>query len=164
MQTHEQAWGTLGASTSTSPSPGSKDGPFEVDFDTRVHRLDGEIVVTVLGEIDLATGPLLWECLATAIPDAERRLVIDLSGITFIDSTGMAVFMQAQKQLRHRGAELILRAPRASARRVLSITGLDTAIAVQDGSVTTTLAAPSPVTTPDSGRLASTPRETEADD
>ena len=118
------------------PEPTSGKQPFVIDFDTRVDRVDGEIVVTVLGEIDSATGPLLWECLATAIPDAGRRLVIDLSGATFIDSTGMAVFIQAQKRLRHCGAELMLRAPQASARKVLSITGLDAVIAIQGSSVT----------------------------
>ena len=115
------------------PEPTSDKEPFVIDFDTRVERFDGEIVVTVLGEVDMATAPLLWECLATAIPEAVRRLVIDLSGTTFIDSTGMAVFLKAQRQLRHGGADLILRAPRASARKVLSVTALDTVITIQDG-------------------------------
>lgn len=114
------------------PEPTSgQDVPLLVDFDTRVDRLAGEVVVTVLGEIDMATGPLLSECLAAAIPDATRRLVIDLSGTTFIDSTGLALFVRAQQQLRHRGAELILRAPQAAARQVLAISGLDTVMTIQ---------------------------------
>ena len=145
------------------PEPTSR-RPFVIDFDTRVDRLDGEIVVTVLGEIDLATGPLLWECIATAIPDAERRLVIDLSGTTFIDSTGMAVFVQAHKHLRHRGAELILRAPQASARKVLSITGLDAVIAIQDSMAITVATSWPRGAAPVPGRLTSVPRETESDD
>ena len=108
-----------------------------VDFDIRVDRFAGEVVVSVLGEVDMASGPLLWECLAEAIPDAARRLVIDLSDTTFIDSTGLAIFVRAREQLRHRGAELILRTPQASARKVLSITGLDTVITIHDGSVAT---------------------------
>ena len=147
------------------PEPtGGRDGPFQVDFDTRVVRRGGEVVVTVLGEIDIATGPLLWECLADAIPDAGRQLVIDLSGTTFIDSTGIAVFAQAHKQLRHRGAHLILRAPQASARKVLSITGLDTVIAIQDGAVASTVATSSQMATPVPGGPAGVLPETESDD
>ena len=108
--------------------------PFLVDFDTRVGRLDGEVIVTVLGEIDMASGPLLWECLARTIPDAERRLVIDLAGTTFIDSTGLALFARAHQRLRRGGAELMLRAPNSSARLVLHITGLDQVITIEDGS------------------------------
>lgn len=117
------------------PEPTSGKDRFLVDFDTHVDHLAGEVVVTVLGEIDMASGPLLWRCLAEAIPEAPRRLVIDLSGTTFIDSTGMAVFIRAQQQLRQQGAELILRTPQASARKILSTTGLDTVITIQDRSV-----------------------------
>lgn len=117
------------------PEPTSRKDRFLVDFDTHVDHLAGEVVVTVLGEVDMASAPLLWRCLADAIPEASQRLVIDLSGTTFIDSTGMAVFVRAQQQLRQRGAELILRTPQASARQVLSVTGLDTVITIQDSSV-----------------------------
>ena len=110
----------------------------EFDCDTRVDQYAGEVVVTMLGEVDMASGPLLWRCLAEAIPDAARRLVIDLSGTTFIDSTGLAVFIRAREHLRHRGVELILRNPRSSARKLLSITGLDTVITIQDASAATT--------------------------
>ena len=123
------------------PEPTSgKDGRFLVDFDTHVERFADEVVVTVLGEVDMACGPLLWRCLAEAIPDTARRLVVDLSGTTFIDSTGMALFVRAREQLRHRGAELILRNPQPSVRKVLSITGLDTVITIQDASLATTMA------------------------
>ncbi|HET9770080.1 MAG TPA: STAS domain-containing protein [Acidimicrobiia bacterium] len=121
MQTHDHALGSA-------------------DFDIRVGRQAGDVVVTVLGEIDMASAPLLWERLTEAIPDASRALVIDLSGTTFIDSTGMAVLIRAQRHLRRRGAELIVRSPRPSARKVLAITGLDTIITIQDGPVTATTA------------------------
>lgn len=123
-----------GAEPVPQQPPAGATEPFFVDFDFRVSRLDGDVVVIVLGEIDMASGPLLWECLAGAFPDPDRRLVLDLAGTTFIDSTGLALFSRAHQRLRRGGAELVLRAPSSSARSVLRITGLDQVVTIEDGS------------------------------
>ncbi|MCA1842092.1 MAG: STAS domain-containing protein [Actinobacteria bacterium] len=92
---------------------------------------DGEVVVAVRGEIDLLTAPVLWASLVEVIPDT-NRLVIDLAGTEFIDSTGLGVFVRALKRLRHGGGDLVLRAPRPNARKVLSITCLDRVMTIVD--------------------------------
>lgn len=108
-------------------------GP-EVDpelFSADVKTADGEVVVAVRGEIDVATAPMLWEIFADVLPDTQR-LVVDLQDTAFIDSTGLGVLVRALKRLRHHGGDLVLRSPRANARKVLRITGLDQVITIVD--------------------------------
>ena len=100
-------------------------------FNAEVTKDDGEVVVAVRGEIDLVTGPVLWECLVDVIPDT-NRLVVDLRDTEFIDSTGLGVLVRALKRLRHRGGDLVLRSPRPNARKVLSITSLDRVMTIED--------------------------------
>jgi anti-sigma B factor antagonist len=101
------------------------------DFEVQVTSTDGEVVVSVRGEIDMATAPSLWKELTELIPDVQKRLVIDLADTRFIDSTGMGVFVKAFKRLRHGGAELVLKSPNNSARKVLNLTGLDRVLTIE---------------------------------
>jgi anti-sigma B factor antagonist len=91
----------------------------------------GEVIVTVHGEIDISTASQLWEHLAEAIPRATHRLVLDLSDTDFIDSIGLGVFVRAFKRLRSQGAEFVLRFPHPTARRILTITGLDRVMTIE---------------------------------
>lgn len=93
-------------------------------FDAEVTRRDGDVVVFVRGEIDVASAPMLWERLVEAIPDT-KRLVLDLQETDFIDSTGLSIFVRALRRLRADGGDLILRSPRPGVRKILDITGLD---------------------------------------
>lgn len=116
------------------PSPAQAAPATEADgdnFDVLVVKHDDAVVVSVRGEIDVATAPRLWTVLTEASPEAKRRLVIDLHDTVFIDSTALTVFVRAFKQLRHQGAELVLRSPRANARTVLNVTGLDKVITIE---------------------------------
>ena len=100
--------------------------PLPTDFDVaRLPGPDGEVVLSVRGEVDMVTAPRLWQHLEAALPDATERLVVDLSETTFIDSTALGVFVRAFKRLRHAGADLVLRSPSRTARKVFTITGLD---------------------------------------
>jgi anti-sigma B factor antagonist len=77
-------------------------------------------LVTVRGEIDMDnTGQLV-----DAIEMVAGTAVVDLSGVTFIDSTGLQGLLRAQKAARQRGDDLILRHPSKAVRRVLEMTGL----------------------------------------
>lgn len=99
-------------------------------FDAEVTRGEGEVVVLVRGEIDVASAPWLWERLVEAIPDT-KRLVLDLRETEFIDSTGLSVFVRALRRLRGDGGELILRSPRPGIRKILDITGLDQVFTIE---------------------------------
>lgn len=106
--------------------PGGSENPEQhpAPFDAEVTRVDGDVVVYVRGEIDIASASMLWERLVEAIPDT-KRLVLDLRDTEFIDSTGLSVFVRALRRLRGAGGELILRSPRPGVRKILDITGHD---------------------------------------
>ena len=82
------------------------------------------LVVTVSGEIDIATGPKLREGLLGAIGRYGARLALDLGGVTFMDCAGLNVLLAAHRRARLEGGWV--RVPRASrrARKVLMLTGL----------------------------------------
>lgn len=82
-------------------------------------------VVRVVGEIDLATAPQLQSCLAR-IPADTRAVIVDLTAVTFLDSTGLSVLVAGRKRLSEDGEEGDLRlvVSRSLIQRVLDVTGL----------------------------------------
>lgn len=88
--------------------------------------------IALVGELDPATAPQLDDEIERLLADeGVQRLVLDLSGLTFLDSSGLRVFVTAREALTARGGELALRSPSANAQRLLDITGLGEIIAVE---------------------------------
>ncbi len=99
------------------------------DFDVRTESTpDGGVVVSVTGELDLATAPKLEEILA-ARPEG-RQVVIDLGGCSFLDSSGVRVLATTANALAAEGGRLQLVVDDAGIARILEITGIDTLIDV----------------------------------
>ena len=92
------------------------------------------ITVIAAGEIDLYTAPKLQADLAAIIDNVgpAARVVIDMSGVEFCDSTGMNVLLSCLRQVRERGGELELAAPRPAVKKILQVTGLDAVFTVSD--------------------------------
>jgi anti-sigma B factor antagonist len=90
------------------------------------------VTVIAAGEIDLYTAPKLQADLASIINSAgpAPRIVIDMSGVEFCDSTGMNVLLSSLRQVRERGGELELAAPRPAVKKILQVTGLDSVFTV----------------------------------
>ena len=86
------------------------------------------------GEIDLYTAPRLQSEVAAVIAGAAQspRVIIDMSGVEFCDSTGMNVLLSCLRQARERGGELELAAPRPAIKKILQVTGLDAVFTVAD--------------------------------
>lgn len=83
------------------------------------------IVVSVSGEVDLATAPELERALGEALARPEVTGVeVDLAGVEFMDSAGLRVLVAARKQAEDSGRTLRLRAPHDRVRRIIEITGL----------------------------------------
>jgi anti-anti-sigma factor len=82
----------------------------------------GTVEIAVEGELDLSVGEQLQEAIEAA---DSRSMLIDLAGCTFIDSTGIAVFLRARR-LRDEdgGGRLVLHSPTRQVLRVLTVTGL----------------------------------------
>jgi len=97
-------------------------------------RLQGDrTVVTVSGEIDLYTVPRLHGELSSALAGGGPvRLVVDMTGVDFCDSTGMNVLLAAHRKAREQGGDLELAGPRPTVRKILQVTGLETVFTVLD--------------------------------
>jgi anti-sigma B factor antagonist len=89
-------------------------------------------VVLVRGELDIATAPLLRERLDDLLSSGTSAFTVDLSAMTFIDSTGLGVIVGAFKRSREAGGDLVLRSPVGAARKVLEISGLASVIEIID--------------------------------
>ncbi len=98
----------------------------EVPFEALVSRDLGTVVVTISGELDTYTAPRLQSQLEDVIDhQGNLAVVLDLAKMTFIDSSGLAVLVDALKRMRrHRGA-LTLANPNRNTAKVLEISGLD---------------------------------------
>ena len=87
--------------------------------------LAGEaLVVSVRGEVDLATAPELEASVRQAFTIAPDAVLLDLAGLTFIDSSGLRVLVALSNEARERDASLQLRNVPRHAERVLDLTGL----------------------------------------
>jgi anti-sigma B factor antagonist len=82
---------------------------------------NGEAVLRVAGALDLAGGDLLEEAVSPFLGTTER-VVVDLSDVQFIDSSGLGALIAVHQQAVDAGGELTLRAPSDPVRRVLDIT------------------------------------------
>jgi anti-sigma B factor antagonist len=85
----------------------------------------GHHVIAARGEIDLFTAPDLKQVLTEVIESGQHRLVIDLSEVSFLDSTALGVLIGAVKRLRSRGGALAIVNTEASIAKTFEITGLD---------------------------------------
>ena len=97
------------------PGPGRLKISSEVD--------DGAVSLLLEGELDLAGAPDMEVSLATAERDGPTRLVVDLSGLQFIDSTGLRLLLQADARAKEQGYELVLRPGAQAVQRVFEVTG-----------------------------------------
>lgn len=89
-------------------------------------------VLHVRGEVDLSTASHLRDHLADAIEgDGLAAVVLDLSGLEFMDATGLEVLVQARRRAGERGAQLVLARPPGTFLRLLGVTGLDEAFPVE---------------------------------
>jgi anti-anti-sigma factor len=81
------------------------------------------VVVTVAGELDIVTSPALDDCLTQARSGA-NKVVLDLSGVDFMDTSALAVIIGHWKKLEAAGGALALAGARYRYTKTLWITGL----------------------------------------
>ena len=91
---------------------------------------DGRTIVAATGEVDVYTAPVLDEALSTAVSGGATRLVVDLSGVDFLDSTGLSVLVKALKRVRDSDGSLDVVVTAERVNKVFRITGLDQVIPV----------------------------------
>ncbi len=94
---------------------------FSMDASTR--SSDGQIVVIMRGELDV-TGAAGAAGELSAIAALAGLVVVDLAGLEFIDSSGLAALVLVRKHAREAGGDLLLAAPQGQVLRFLTVTGL----------------------------------------
>jgi anti-sigma B factor antagonist len=94
-----------------------------VPTDVSENLRDESVIVTAAGEIDLATSPALRTRLQDAIGQ-HRTVIVDLSDVTFIDSTGLGVLIGGLRRINEAGGEMrvVIADPRVL--KIFEITGL----------------------------------------
>ncbi|MGB7981296.1 MAG: STAS domain-containing protein [Candidatus Nanopelagicales bacterium] len=89
-------------------------------------------VVSVTGEVDVFSAPDLDAELSELVAAGSPRLVVDLSKVAFLDSTGLGVLVKALKHSREAGGWLHLVITSDRIRKIFEITGLDASIPIFD--------------------------------
>jgi anti-sigma B factor antagonist len=92
-----------------------------VSMDLLTRQYDGRAVVALRGELDVAEAASVAAALA-AFAGGEKAIILDLAGLEFIDSSGMAALALARAQARRAGGDLLLAAPQDQVMRLLSLT------------------------------------------
>jgi anti-sigma B factor antagonist len=101
------------------------DGEFEVT----VAEQPGSSVLHVKGELDVGSAPKLKAELAGLIAEGSRVLVVDLSEVGFVDSSGLGVLIGAHNELRELGGEIRV-VVHPQVKRMLERTGLDEVLTI----------------------------------
>ena len=84
-------------------------------------------VVTLTGELDMAHAPTVAETL-DALADTERPLVVDLSELTFMDSSGLHAILTARARLGEADCRLVLLKGCRQVQRIFELTGVDSVL------------------------------------
>lgn len=93
-------------------------------LDVTVAKSSGRVLVTASGEVDLHTSPLLREALNDAFAGDPELVELDLSGITFLASSGLSVLVGSLEEAEQRCCTLRLTGGSRAVRRPLEIIGL----------------------------------------
>lgn len=96
-----------------------------MDFDVSIEEHTGAYsVVVVSGEVDLHTAPKVQYAIERAAGDeGASAVVVDMSAISFIDSTALSMFTRARRSLEERGKSLRIAKPSEAVERIFSVTG-----------------------------------------
>jgi anti-sigma B factor antagonist len=104
-----------------------------MNLSTSTIVVEDEAVITLSGEVDLATLPLLHDALSKALAHHPgRMLVIDIDGVTVLDDSGLGVLLGAAGSARQTGADLAVVCNNLRMRDRLDLTGFSRAVEVRD--------------------------------
>ena len=91
------------------------------------------VVVEVQGDLDAARVPRVQALLEDAVGVRPKQLVVDLSGCSFLDASGLTVLLDVHRRLARVGAVLTLRGCSPRVMKLLSLTGLQRVFDVEGG-------------------------------
>ena len=103
-----------------------------MDLDLDVSEKNGVAILAVKGEVDVYTAPRLREKLVELVTQGKHRIVVDLEGVEFLDSTGLGVLVGGLKRVRSHNGDLGLVCTQHRILKVFEITGLTKVFSIHD--------------------------------
>ena len=98
----------------------------------QTYAISDGVVVRPVGEVDLARSPYLRKALATANSAKPRRLIIDLSSVNYMDSSGVATLVEALRTAQRNSTKLVLAALQPRVRSIFEVARLETVFTIVD--------------------------------
>jgi anti-sigma B factor antagonist len=89
------------------------------------------IVIRVAGDVDLYSSPELRKAVLAAIPRSKHGAEVDLSGVTYMDSSGVATLVEGLRSAREHDTSFTLISPSDAVMKVLELARLDTVFEVR---------------------------------
>jgi anti-anti-sigma factor len=116
------------ARSDVDSEPAAPEGPpLSFGFDPRSRRM------TVHGELDFASGPILVRAIATLYGRSPGTVTIDIHGLEFTDAASLTLFLASCKALHAEGVPLLIEGATLTARRACNAAGLEALLAKQAG-------------------------------
>ncbi len=104
--------------------------PFSVAFSAG----DGPLVATVHGDVDLASAADLQERVLSEVEErAADGVILDFTGVGFMDSTGLRALLEISRHLELRPRPVVLLSPNRSVRKLMALAGLDERVPIAAG-------------------------------
>jgi len=103
-----------------------------IRLETSTREIDGVKVLDVTGEIDVYTAPQFKEAVNSILESGQKHLIINMAGVTYMDSSGFGTLLSATKRLRPQGGTVNLVKCNSSIDRILRITRLNTIFGTYD--------------------------------
>lgn len=104
----------------------------ETVWELSVHREGGRARLDTVGDLDLDTAPKLLTEVVHQLDTGATELIIDLTQLAFIDSSGLGTLVGCWRRAQQAGATLIVANPNADVSMTLEITGLDQILPIRD--------------------------------
>lgn len=96
-----------------------------------VRQRSDQIIITIVGELDITTTADLRNQILTTLNTTKTPVIIDLSEVSYCDSSGLALLVGTQRHASLHGLTLTLAAPRPNLTKILRLTGLDRTFTIQ---------------------------------
>jgi anti-sigma B factor antagonist len=90
------------------------------------------VVVTVLGDLDLASAPALRHEIVALLGDGRRQIALDLTPTDFMDSIGLGVVVAIWKRIRVQGGTFAVVCPEPRLKRIFQVVDLDRVLPLHD--------------------------------
>jgi len=101
-----------------------------MELEITTEQTDGICTMSLRGEVDVYTAPRLKESLVSQIESGCSRIIVDLEGVGFIDSSGLGVLVGGLRRAKEQDGAIRLVCTRDNILKIFRITGLDKVFAI----------------------------------